>query len=59
MANSVKICVVAPPPGSAFDITKLALDDPEWIFNLGENLDLGFLDLARRFVQHAAFAVLF
>ena len=40
-------------------ITKLALDHPKWMLNLGANLSLGFLDLAYRFVQRAAFAMFF
>ena len=46
-------------PEAHFGITKLALDHPKRMLNFGTNLSLGSLDLAYRFVQHAAFAVFF
>ncbi len=33
-----------------FRITKLALDHPKWMLNLGANLGLGSFDLTYRFV---------
>jgi hypothetical protein len=38
-----------------FRLTKLTLEHPKWMLNLGVNLSFGSLDLAYRFKQHAAF----